>query len=46
MLQKVENYCKAVERLREALSEFAQNPDSTVIRDGVIHRFEFTLELA
>ena len=33
-------------RLREALSDFAQNPESTVIRDGVIQRFEFTFELA
>ena len=32
--------------LREALSDFAQNPESTVIRDGVIQRFEFTFELA
>lgn len=46
MLQKVENYRRAVERLREALSDLAQNPDSTVIRDGVIQRFEFTFELA
>ena len=46
MIQKLENYCKAVERLNEALSDFAQHPDSTVIRDGVIQRFEFTFELA
>ena len=31
---------------REALSDFAQNSDSTVIRNGVIQRFEFTFELA
>ena len=46
MLQKVENYRRAVERLREALSDLGQNPDSTVIRDGVVLRFEFTFELA
>ena len=46
MLQNVENYRKAVERLREALSDVAQNSDSTVIRNGVIQRFEFTFELA
>ncbi|MDY3618790.1 type VII toxin-antitoxin system MntA family adenylyltransferase antitoxin [Agathobaculum sp.] len=42
---KRENYCKAVERLREALSEYDANPSDTM-RDGVIQRFEFTTELA
>lgn len=46
MLQKCENFCKAVTRLSEALDELALNPASTVIRDGVIQRFEFTFELA
>lgn len=41
MLQKVENYCRAVESPRKALSDFVQNADTTVIRDGVIQRFEF-----
>lgn len=45
MLQKVENYRRAVERLREALSEFTNHPNSIVIWDGVIHRFKFTFEL-
>lgn len=39
------NYCKAVERLREALEEYKGNPSDTM-RDGVIQRFEFTTELA
>lgn len=42
---KRENYCKAVERLREALSEYDANPSDTM-RDGVIQRFKFTTELA
>ena len=39
------NYCRAVERLREALEEYRENPSDTM-RDGVIQRFEFTTELA
>lgn len=46
MLQKCEHFCNAVERLAEALTEYAASPASTVIRDGVIQRFEFTFELA
>lgn len=46
MLQKCEHFCMAVARLTEALEELAGNPDSSVIRDGVIQRFEFTFELA
>ena len=46
MLQKCENFRSAVVRLSEALAEYEQHPASTVVRDGVIQRFEFTFELA
>ena len=46
MLMKCENYCRASQRLAEALAEYASSPSSTVLRDGVIQRFEFTFELA
>lgn len=42
---KVENFKRAVERLSEGLSEHEGNK-SSVVRDGVIQRFEFTTELA
>ena len=42
---KRKNYLQAVQRLGEALEEYAANPSDT-IRDGVIQRFEFTFELA
>ncbi len=42
---KVQNLVKAVNRLEEALIELRLS-DSSVVRDGVIQRFEFTTELA
>ncbi len=45
-LMKCENFRRAFSRLEEALAEYAAAPGSTVLRDGVIQRFEFTFELA
>ena len=42
---KVQNFKKAVARLNEGIIELQAN-DSSVVRDGVIQRFEFTTELA
>ena len=42
---KLHNFKSAVERLGEALIEL-ENSNSSVVRDGVIQRFEFTTELA
>jgi len=42
---KVQNFKKAVARLSEGILELQAN-DSSVVRDGVIQRFEFTTELA
>ena len=42
---KRDNYINAVERLQEAIEEYAHHSSKTV-RDGVIQRFEFTTELA
>ncbi|MBF0401157.1 MAG: nucleotidyltransferase substrate binding protein [Magnetococcales bacterium] len=36
----------AVERFAEGLEILRQQPDNSLIRDGVIQRFEFTYELA
>ncbi len=36
----------AVRRLAEGLDELAESPERTLLRDGVIQRFEFTYELS
>lgn len=36
----------AVERLAEGLGEYQGNPDRTLIRDGLVQRFEFTYEIS
>ena len=40
--ERKEDLTKAIERLREALQE----PETDLVIDGVLHRFEFTFELA
>ncbi|MBF0627409.1 MAG: nucleotidyltransferase substrate binding protein [Magnetococcales bacterium] len=40
------SFANAVERFAEGLEALAQQPGHSLIRDGVIQRFEFTYELA
>ena len=40
--QRLEDYFNALERLKEAVKQ----GDSDIIIDGILHRFEFTFELA
>lgn len=46
MLQKIENYKKALTQLEEAVECYQAAPKDTLYRDGLIQRFEFTVELA
>jgi nucleotidyltransferase substrate binding protein (TIGR01987 family) len=43
---KLQNFQKAIERLREAVIGVQQFPDNRIIQDGLIQRFEFIFELA
>ena len=40
--QRKKDYYKAYERLNDAINE----PISDIVIDGILHRFEFTFELA
>ncbi|HER27637.1 MAG TPA: nucleotidyltransferase, partial [Rhodospirillales bacterium] len=40
------SFAKAIDRFSEGLDVLREQPDDTLIRDGVIQRFEFTYELA
>ena len=42
----IQNFDKAIARLEEGLSVYQMDPANTLIRDGVIQRFEFTYELS
>ena len=46
MLQKIENYHHALARLAEAVQIYTADPGDALYRDGLIQRFEFTVELA
>jgi len=46
MKTKISNFLNAVERLQEAVTEYTKNSENTIIRDGLIQRFEFTFELS
>ena len=43
---KLQNFKKAIERLREAVIGVQQLRDNRIMQDGLIQRFEFTFELA
>jgi len=43
--ERISDYKNALERLKEAIEE-SKVIDSSTIKDGVIQRFEFTLELS
>ena len=46
MLQKIENYHHALAQLAEAVQIYTADPGAALYRDGLIQRFEFTVELA
>ena len=46
MLQKMNNYKNALAQLEAAVARYQAAPEDTLYRDGLIQRFEFTVELA
>lgn len=46
MLQKIENYHHAMAQLEEAVAVYSRDRGDSLYRDGLIQRFEFTVELA
>lgn len=45
-MKKIENFLRAVTRLKEAVNEYSKNSENDLLRDGLIQRFEFTFELS
>ena len=45
-MQKIENYLHALSQLEEAAKTYSANQSDSLYRDGLIQRFEFTVELA
>ena len=43
---RIENYRRALERLEQAATAYTAAPADALYRDGLIQRFEFTVELA
>ena len=46
MLQKIENYHHAMAQLEEAVAVYSRDRGDSLYRDGLLQRFEFTVELA
>ena len=46
MRQKMANYKYALGQLEDAVARYQQSPEDSLYRDGLIQRFEFTVELA
>lgn len=45
-MKKIDNYLRAFQQLTKAAAAWAAQPDDDLYRDGLIQRFEFTVELA
>lgn len=46
MLQKIEHYISALAQLEQAVTIYQKSQQDDLYRDGLIQRFEFTVELA
>lgn len=45
-MKKIENFLKAVNRLKEAVERYKNNRTDDIARDAMIQRFKFTFELS